>query len=345
MIKFENIQVKFGDFVAIDDINLEIQKGEFFTFLGPSGCGKTTTLRSLVGFNKPSLGNVYMNGNNITNLPIEKRNIGIVFQSYALFPTMSVKENIKYGMIENKWPKDKIEERLNYVSKIVNLNESQLDKNVSNLSGGQQQRVAIARALSLNPDVICLDEPLSNLDAKLRESLRDELKRIQKESGTTMIYVTHDQEEALMLSDKIAIFNEGKIQQIGTPEQIYFNPENEFVASFIGNRYKLDDNFISAIEENNNISLERNHDYYLMAESLRQADESLDNNYDIFVNARLINQVFQGILIKRDYEINGATYQSVVFTKDAKEIKDKNNVRLAFNSNELIEFERPHHDQ
>ena len=193
MIQFSDIQIKFGDFTAIDHLNLEIRQGEFFTFLGPSGCGKTTTLRSLAGFIQPSKGKISVKGEDITYKPIEKRGIGMVFQSYALFPTMTVEENITFGLKENRWDKEKIKKRTAEVADMVNLTDVQLKKNISELSGGQQQRVAIARALALNPEIIVLDEPLSNLDAKLRKSLRTELKKIQKASGTTMIYVTHDQ--------------------------------------------------------------------------------------------------------------------------------------------------------
>lgn len=231
MIKFNDIEIKFGDFTAISNLNLEVEKGEFFTFLGPSGCGKTTTLRSLAGFITPTEGAIEVNGEDITYKPIEKRGIGMVFQSYALFPTMTVEENICFGLKENKWEKNKITERVKEVAAMVNLTDEQLKKNVSALSGGQQQRVAIARALALNPSIIVLDEPLSNLDAKLRKSLRIELKKIQKASNTTMIYVTHDQEEALTLSDRIAVFNNGCIEQVGTPREIYYRPQSKSMST------------------------------------------------------------------------------------------------------------------
>ena len=180
-IQIEHIEIKFGDFVAIKDLSLTINKGEFFTFLGPSGCGKTTTLRALAGFITPTKGKIIVNGEDITHKPIEKRGIGMVFQSYALFPTMTVRQNITFGLEENKWEKSRIDKRVQEVAAMVNLTEEQLNKNVSALSGGQQQRVAIARALALEPEIIVLDEPLSNLDAKLRKSLRMDLKRIQKD--------------------------------------------------------------------------------------------------------------------------------------------------------------------
>lgn len=339
MINFENIEIKFGDFVAIENLSLEIKEGEFFTFLGPSGCGKTTTLRSLVGFITPSKGKIYMNGEDITYKPIEKRGIGMVFQSYALFPTMTVRDNIEYGMVENKWDRAKIDERVKYVSSIVNLTEEQLNKNVSDLSGGQQQRVAIARSLSMNPEVVCLDEPLSNLDAKLRGSLRDELKEIQRQSGTTMIYVTHDQEEALSLSDRIAVFSDGQVQQVGTPREIYFHPKNAFVTTFIGDRFKLDNKFIQDLNNSNNaFTFDTRKEYYLMAESLRQKEEANEGEYDIEVKAKLLNEDFQGTMIKRDYSVNGSHFRSIVFAKDAKEVVDPENVNLVMNHNDFIMF-------
>lgn len=339
MINFENIEIKFGDFVAIENLSLEIKEGEFFTFLGPSGCGKTTTLRSLVGFITPSKGKIYMNGEDITYKPIEKRGIGMVFQSYALFPTMTVRDNIEYGMVENKWDRAKIDERVKYVSSIVNLTEEQLNKNVSDLSGGQQQRVAIARSLSMNPEVVCLDEPLSNLDAKLRGSLRDELKEIQRQSGTTMIYVTHDQEEALSLSDRIAVFSDGQVQQVGTPREIYFHPKNAFVTTFIGDRFKLDNKFIQDLNNSNNaFTFDTSKEYYLMAESLRQKEEANEGEYDIEVKAKLLNEDFQGTMIKRDYSVNGSHLRSIVFAKDAKEVVDPENVNLVMNHNDFIMF-------
>ena len=247
MIKLSDIVVKFGDFEALHNINVHVKEGEFFTFLGPSGCGKTTTLRTITGFIEPVGGTVSMQGKDITHVPIEKRNIGIVFQSYALFPTMTVRDNIAFGLKIKKMSKDVIRQKVDDIAKKVDLTEEQLAKAVSQLSGGQQQRVAIARALVTEPAIICMDEPLSNLDAKLRVQLRNELKRMQKDFGITTIYVTHDQEEALTLSDRIAVFNKGYIEQIGTPNEIYNHSATEFVANFIGDINKLEDGIVSAM--------------------------------------------------------------------------------------------------
>ena len=221
MIRLEDIEVTFGDFTALHDINVHVKEGQFYTFLGPSGCGKTTTLRTITGFNTPSKGRVCVKGEDITDYPVEKRNIGMVFQNYALFPTMNVYENIAFGMRVQKVNKAELDERVRTMAKKVELNDTQLMRKVAELSGGQQQRVAIARALVTNPSIICLDEPLSNLDAKLRVQLRNELKEMQHNFGITTVYVTHDQEEALTLSDRIAVFNNGRIEQIGTPEMRY----------------------------------------------------------------------------------------------------------------------------
>ena len=239
MIRLNDIVVKFGDFTALHGISVHVKEGEFFTFLGPSGCGKTTTLRTLTGFIEPVEGSVFVKDKDITHVPIEDRNIGIVFQSYALFPTMTVYDNIAFGLKVKKLKKPEIDKRVREIAKKVELSDEQLMKAVSQLSGGQQQRVAIARALVTGPAIICMDEPLSNLDAKLRVQLRNELKKMQKEFGITTIYVTHDQEEALTLSDRIAVFNKGVIEQVGTPNQVYNHSETEFVCNFIGDINRL----------------------------------------------------------------------------------------------------------
>ena len=247
MIEFKNIQIKYGDFTAIDNLNLTVGDGEFFTFLGPSGCGKTTTLRALVGFLTPSAGQILVDGTDFVKVPVEKRGIGMVFQSYALFPTMTVYENLAFGLKVKKMSAAEIDKKVRDVAKIIAIKDEQLVRNVSELSGGQQQRVALARAIVLEPKILCLDEPLSNLDAKLRISLRGELKRCQKNLGITTLYVTHDQEEALMLSDKIAVFNNGFVEQVGTPQEIYNHSKTEFVCDFIGDINRLEKPIIRAL--------------------------------------------------------------------------------------------------
>ena len=247
MIKLNDIVVKFGDFTALHNINVHVKEGEFFTFLGPSGCGKTTTLRTITGFIEPVSGSVVVKDRDITHVPIEDRNIGIVFQSYALFPTMTVRDNIAFGLKIKKLKKAEIEQKVKEIARKVDLSDEQLAKAVSQLSGGQQQRVAIARALVTDPAIICMDEPLSNLDAKLRVQLRNELKKMQKDFGITTIYVTHDQEEALTLSDRIAVFNKGCIEQIGTPNEVYNHSATEFVCNFIGDINRLSDDVVAKL--------------------------------------------------------------------------------------------------
>jgi iron(III) transport system ATP-binding protein len=234
MIEYDNVEVRFGDHVAIPDLNLEIAEGEFFTLLGPSGCGKTTALRTLAGFIEPSRGKIVIDGQDATRLPSEKRRVGMVFQNYALFPSMSVGENIAFGLAVRKTKRAETDRLVAEIAEQVELTRDQLDKNVSELSGGQQQRVAIARALVLKPRILLLDEPLSNLDAKLRVQLREQLKNLQSELGITTVYVTHDQEEALTMSDRIAVFNKGIVEQVGTPEEIYDRSRTEFVCTFVG---------------------------------------------------------------------------------------------------------------
>ncbi len=268
MIKLNDIVVKFGDFTALHDINVHVKEGEFFTFLGPSGCGKTTTLRTITGFIEPVNGTVVVKDRDITHVPIEERNIGIVFQSYALFPTMTVYDNIAFGLKIKKLKKNEIDKKVREIAKKVDLSDEQLMKAVSQLSGGQQQRVAIARALVTEPAIICMDEPLSNLDAKLRVQLRNELKQMQKDFGITTIYVTHDQEEALTLSDRIAVFNKGYIEQIGTPNEVYNFSKTEFVCNFIGDINRLSEPVVQKMidagaklkaTDHNYIRLERMH--------------------------------------------------------------------------------------
>ena len=232
-IRLENLQKTFGKATAVDRLDLDIREGEFFTFLGPSGCGKTTTLRMIAGFYYPSRGSVHFGDRDVTRLPPEKRNTGMVFQNYALFPHMTVFENVAFGLKARKTPGKEIHERVESVLEKVRLGAFR-DRQVNKLSGGQQQRVALARALVIEPGILLLDEPLSNLDAKLREEMRVEILRLQKEYHITTIYVTHDQTEALSMSDRIAVFNEGICHQVGTPAEIYGEPANDFVAGFVG---------------------------------------------------------------------------------------------------------------
>lgn len=233
-ITCEGIVKKYGNKVIIPDLDLEIKNGEFFTLLGPSGCGKTTLLRMVMGFNTIEGGKIKFNDKVINDIPPGKRNIGMVFQNYAIFPHLTVKQNVAFGLENRKIEKSQIDEKVEDIMKVVKIDEYK-DRLPENLSGGQQQRVALARAIVIHPDVLLMDEPLCNLDAKLRVEMRNAIKEIQNNIGITTIYVTHDQEEAMAISDRIAVMREGVIQHVGTPKEIYQRPTNIFVASFIGN--------------------------------------------------------------------------------------------------------------
>ena len=325
MIEFKNIEIKYGDFTAIRDLNLTIEDGEFFTFLGPSGCGKTTTLRSLVGFLEPSSGQILVDGQDITHMPVEKRNIGMVFQSYALFPTMTVYENLAFGLKVKKLPAAEIDKKVREVAKIIEIKDEQLVRNVSELSGGQQQRVALARAIVLEPKILCLDEPLSNLDAKLRVGLRSELKRLQKTLGITTLYVTHDQEEALTLSDRIAVFNNGFVEQVDKPFDIYNHSKSEFVCDFIG--------------EINHLSRS------MVAEMNRQQSCGLDEEKKAYVRLERIGFVplegtaeFAGVI--KDYDYNGVlTKYRVVHVNDGQPFMAEGDlVKLYIHPSDIMQF-------
>ena len=294
MIKFTDIQISYGDFVAVDNLNLEIQEGEFFTFLGPSGCGKSTTLRALVGFNIPTRGKIEVGGRDVTRLEPEAREIGIVFQSYALFPTMTVYENIAFGLKVKKIKPEIIREKVNEVAKKIKITEKQLQRNVSELSGGQQQRVALARALVLEPKILCLDEPLSNLDAKLRVDLRKELKRLQKDFKITTLYVTHDQEEALTLSDRIAVFDNGKIEQVGTPSEVYNASQTEFVCDFIGDNNRLDEGTMLMLSQSSGHTFKDKAGYI----RLERVRFNRDYPNDVETKGVVLDMEFDGILLK-----------------------------------------------
>jgi len=238
-ISIKNAVKKYGDFTAIPDLSLEIKPGEFFTLLGPSGCGKTTLLRMIAGFNSIEGGEFYFGDRLINSLDPAKRNIGMVFQNYAIFPHLTVRKNVAFGLQNRKLPKDKIQEQTDKFLKLMKIDQY-ADRLPEKLSGGQQQRVALARALAIEPDVLLMDEPLSNLDAKLRVEMREVIKEIQNNLGITTVYVTHDQEEAMAVSDRIAVMSEGVIQQIGSPKTLYQRPANLFVATFIGRTNVVD---------------------------------------------------------------------------------------------------------
>src|SRR5690349_22282413 len=229
-----NIQKQFaGGVAAVENFNLDVDRGEFVSFLGPSGCGKTTTLRMIAGFERPTSGTITVDGKDITNRPPNQRNVGMVFQSYALFPNMSVADNIGFGLKVRRRSKQDITKRVGELLALINL-EGRGDRYPWQLSGGQQQRIALARALAIEPQVLLLDEPLSALDAKVRTQLRDEIRRIQLEVGTTTLFVTHDQEEALAVADRVGVMSVGRLEQLAPPTEVYSRPATSFVAEFVG---------------------------------------------------------------------------------------------------------------
>jgi len=238
-IKIRDAVKKYGDNTIISDLSLDVKKGEFFTLLGPSGCGKTTLLRMIAGFNSIEGGDFYFGDTRINDMDPAKRNIGMVFQNYAIFPNMNVEKNVAFGLKNRKLPKEEIKAKTDQFLKLMKI-EQYRERMPERLSGGQQQRVALARALAITPDVLLMDEPLSNLDAKLRVEMRTVIKEIQNSVGITCVYVTHDQEEAMAVSDRIAVMNAGDIQQIGTPKILYQRPANLFVATFIGHTNIID---------------------------------------------------------------------------------------------------------
>ena len=333
MIELSNIVVKFDDFEALHHIHVEVGEGEFFTFLGPSGCGKTTTLRTITGFIEPVAGTVSMNGEDITHVPIEERNIGIVFQSYALFPTMTVYDNIAFGLKVKKLKKAEIDRKVRDIARKVDLSDEQLKKAVSQLSGGQQQRVAIARALVTEPSIICMDEPLSNLDAKLRVQLRNELKKMQREFGITTIYVTHDQEEALTLSDRIAVFNKGYIEQIGTPNEIYNYSQTEFVCNFIGDINRLGDAIVSRL------GLDPKRHHFMRLERVRVNCPKAQG--ELQVEGVITSREYYGLYIKYAIDAAGQTVKVIEKNDGVNIYEPGQRVTLGLHPANVMSYDAP----
>lgn len=339
MITFKDVTIKYNDFVAVKDLNFDVKDGEFFTFLGPSGCGKTTTLRALVGFIQLASGKIFLDERDITDLPTEKRDIKMVFQSYALFPTMTVFENIAFGPKVNKVSKSEINKRVREIASKVDLTEEQLMKKVSELSGGQQQRVAIARALVNQPSILVLDEPLSNLDAKLRVQLRNELKNLQKNFGITTIYVTHDQEEALTLSDRIAVFNNGVIEQIGTPREIYEKSSTKFVCNFIGDNNNITDLVTKYPQRFSQLNLQTNHEFYTRVEKLKVIPEGKafePTEGEVVFNGELIDFEYYGIYTKYTIKVEDVLLRTIL-TENIPMQNQKVNVVL--NQKDILQYE------
>ncbi|NLK28149.1 MAG: ABC transporter ATP-binding protein [Clostridiales bacterium] len=309
LINLENISKSYGDNIVLDELNLYIRENEFLTLLGPSGCGKTTTLRIIGGFETPDQGRVIFEGKDITNLPPNERQLNTVFQKYALFNHMTISENIAFGLKIKKKSKEYIKDKIKYALKLVNL-EGYENRMPDSLSGGQQQRIAIARAIVNEPKVLLLDEPLGALDLKLRQDMQYELIRLKNELGITFIYVTHDQEEALTMSDTIVVMNQGYIQQIGTPEDIYNEPKNAFVADFIGDSNiiastMVEDRLVNILGTNFpcvDTGFGRNQPVDVV---IRPEDIDLVKPEDGIIQGRVTSLIFKGVHYEMDVMANG----------------------------------------
>lgn len=339
IVEIKNINLSYDDNHVLKNINIEIKEKDFFTFLGPSGCGKTTLLRLIAGFEKSQSGEVFVSGQEISNLNPWERNVGMVFQNYALWPHMTVFKNISFGLEEKKFSKIEINEKVKEVLKLVDLTELS-ERYPYQLSGGQQQRVALARTLIIKPKVLLLDEPLSNLDAKLRIQMREELLAMHKKLGITIIFVTHDQEEANSMSDTIAVFDRGIIQQIGKPIDLYNNPKNLFVANFLGTTNIIDG---SIYKNNNENYFKSNKDLIiknifnnnlgeckilLRPQNLYLEKPNSDIHYQEF-EAKIISKEFLGNIIRYTINLN----DHILILDTVHEIN-----RSIYNSNEIIKI-------
>jgi len=311
MIRLDSIKVSFGDFTAIPHLDLHVRPGEFFTLLGPSGCGKTTALRTLAGFIQPAGGTVTVDGKDVTRLPSDKRQVGMVFQNYALFPSMSVWENIAFGLRVRKEKSADSDRMVRDIAHRVELSDEQLAKNVAELSGGQQQRVAVARALVLRPKILLLDEPLSNLDAKLRHQLRQQLKDLQSEFGITTVYVTHDQDEALAMSDRVAVFNKGVVEQVGTPQEIYDHAATEFVCNFIGDSSTLTPEFVAQVNAASGAQLSTRASSYLRVEKA-SLDAPAGGGAAVGLPGKVLSRTYHGLHSRYVVRSHGADIRLLV---------------------------------
>lgn len=330
LINLENVTKKYGSHVVLDDLNLYIRENEFLTLLGPSGCGKTTTLRIIGGFETPDTGRVIFDGQDISNVPPNKRQLNTVFQKYALFTHMTIAENIAFGLKIKKKSSQYIKDKIEYALKLVNL-DGYGNRMPDSLSGGQQQRIAIARAIVNEPKVLLLDEPLGALDLKLRQDMQYELIRLKNELGITFVYVTHDQEEALTMSDTIVVMNQGYIQQIGTPQDIYNEPQNAFVADFIG-----DSNIIGGV-------MLEDHVVEILGAKFQCVDEGFGNNTPVDVVIRpedvdlvepeegtiqgvVTSLIFKGVHYEMEVEANGFSW--LVHSTDLSPVGKKVGIRV-----------------
>ena len=346
IVRLENVSKEFGSVKVINDISLEIYEGEFITLLGSSGCGKTTILRMISGLESVTNGRVYIDGRDVTNVDPTKREVNTIFQNFALFPKMTVKENITFGLRMNKTKQELIDKRFSNIIKLVKL-EGFEDRYPSELSGGQQQRVAIARAVIMNPKVLLLDESLCSLDLKLKKTMQVELKRIQKKLGITFIYVTHNQEEALSLSDRIAIINNGNIEQIGTPQEIYKHPKKVYVADFIGDANIFDAVVTKTTKNGIEVSILEKFKQEIYTEEDFKKDDHIKiviRPEDVRVSKRPLNDCIQGTIIDSTY--NGDCTHILIDIPGKKDVKasviddekynDDEDVYIAFDPKQII---------
>lgn len=336
IVELKNISVAFDGEQVLDGLDLEIKDKEFITLLGPSGCGKTTTLRLIAGFLEPDGGEILFEGKKINGVPAYKRQVNTIFQRYALFPHLNVYENIAFGLRVKKRPEKEIKEKVAEMLRLVNLTGLE-KRHIDTLSGGQQQRVAIARALVTNPEIICLDEPLSNLDAKLRVQLRNELKDLQKRFGITTVYVTHDQEEALTLSDRIAVFNKGVIEQIGRPDEIYSHSATEFVCNFIGDINRLTPEFLAGTGADKVEGVDPKKHCYIRLERMH-VNETMATD-TLKTEAVVEDYEFYGLYIKYTVRAFGQTIKVIEKNSGKTLYKKGDTVTLSYNPADIMQYE------
>lgn len=348
-VSIRDLWMSFGKNAVLKGVNLDIEDGEFVTILGPSGCGKTTLLRVVAGLYKPTRGDIFFNEKRVTDMPPWERNVGLVFQDYALWPHMTVYENIAYGLKLRKVRKEEMDERVNRVASILGI-EDLLNRYPYQLSGGQQQRVALARAIVINPSVLLLDEPLSNLDAKIRVNVRTEIRKLQKSLKITTIYVTHDQEEALVISDRIAVMNKGVIEQVGTPEELYHSPRSVFVADFIG-QVNMIPGKVALMDYEKKVlyvDTEVGRIPAVMDESLREGDEvhlffrpeSVEvvrgdvaaSDQDIVLSGKVEDAQFLGNLLRMGIRVNGIVLKAEIHNPISVSFAIGDQVRLKINA-------------
>lgn len=351
-VKLQNIEKKFGDFTAVHPMTLDMPEGSFVTFLGPSGCGKTTTLRMIAGLLDPSGGDIFVGDRQINDVPIHKRNLGIVFQNYALFPHKTVAENVAFGLKHRNIPKEERERRVQEALELVQLPHLAASY-PTQLSGGQQQRIALARAIVIEPDVLLLDEPLSALDANLREDMRVELKRIQEQIGITTVFVTHDQSEALAMSDILVVMSNGRVEQVGDPKEIYSNPTSRFVADFLGTsnileanqmvkggQYGLEANAVGFVPmQSTQLSkLEGCDTAYLVirAEKIELVTQDTPNDTRLSFSGTVEAVDYQGQLVRYFVDVSGTKFQVLNMLSGNTAFEEGDQVSVRFQANDCV---------